>query len=77
MELFSAQWLSALLAIILIDLVLAGDNAVAVGLAAGPLPLGLGLPANACRWRFLLRFPFGSLFRGGSCRRRPRPHRSS
>ena len=38
MELFSAQWLSALLAIILIDLVLAGDNAIVIALAARGLP---------------------------------------
>lgn len=38
MELFSAQWLSALLAIILIDLVLAGDNAIVIALAARNLP---------------------------------------
>ena len=38
MELFSAAWLSALLAIILIDLVLAGDNAIVIALAARKLP---------------------------------------
>jgi len=38
LELFSAAWLSALLAIILIDLVLAGDNALVIGLAARKLP---------------------------------------
>ncbi|MBL8773103.1 MAG: TerC family protein [Phenylobacterium sp.] len=37
-ELFSASALSALLQVLMIDLVLAGDNAVAVGLAAGGLP---------------------------------------
>jgi YjbE family integral membrane protein len=37
-ELFSAGALSALLQVLMIDLVLAGDNAVAVGLAAGALP---------------------------------------
>ena len=41
MELFSAPWLSALLAIILIDLVLAGDNAIVIALAARQLPLHL------------------------------------
>lgn len=41
MELFSAQWLSALLAIILIDLVLAGDNAIVIALAARSLPPNL------------------------------------
>lgn len=41
MELFSAQWLSALLAIILIDLVLAGDNAIVIALAARSLPSNL------------------------------------
>jgi YjbE family integral membrane protein len=38
MELFSPAWLSALLAIILIDLVLAGDNAIVIALAARKLP---------------------------------------
>ncbi len=38
MELFSAPWWSALLAIILIDLVLAGDNAIVIALAARNLP---------------------------------------
>ncbi len=38
MELFSSQWLTALLAIILIDLVLAGDNAIVIALAARRLP---------------------------------------
>src|SRR2546427_197317 len=38
MELFSASWLSALAAIVLIDLVLAGDNAIVIALAARKLP---------------------------------------
>ncbi len=38
MELFSAHWWSALLTIILIDLVLAGDNAIVIALAARNLP---------------------------------------
>ncbi|MDB5964933.1 MAG: Integral rane protein TerC [Polaromonas sp.] len=38
MELFSTPWWSALLAIILIDLVLAGDNAILIALAARNLP---------------------------------------
>ena len=38
MELFSTAWLSALLTIILIDLVLAGDNAIVIALAARSLP---------------------------------------
>jgi YjbE family integral membrane protein len=38
MEFFSAPWLSALLAIVLIDLVLAGDNAIVIALAARQLP---------------------------------------
>jgi YjbE family integral membrane protein len=38
MELFSAPWWSALLAIVLIDLVLAGDNAIVIALAARSLP---------------------------------------
>ncbi len=37
-ELFSPAALSALFQVLMIDLVLAGDNAVAVGLAAGGLP---------------------------------------
>ena len=38
MEFLSADWFSALLAIILIDLVLAGDNAIVIALAARNLP---------------------------------------
>jgi len=38
MEFMSAPWWSALLAIILIDLVLAGDNAIVIALAARALP---------------------------------------
>lgn len=38
MELFSAEFFSALLSIIVIDLVLAGDNAIVIGLAARNLP---------------------------------------
>jgi YjbE family integral membrane protein len=38
MELFSSAWLTALLAIVLIDLVLAGDNAIVIALAARRLP---------------------------------------
>ncbi len=38
MELFSTAWWSALLAIVLIDLVLAGDNAIVIALAARNLP---------------------------------------
>jgi YjbE family integral membrane protein len=38
MELFSSGWWSALLAIVLIDLVLAGDNAIVIALAARNLP---------------------------------------
>ena len=41
MELFSTAWLSALLAIVLIDLVLAGDNAIVIALAARQLPAHL------------------------------------
>lgn len=41
MELFSTPWWSALLAIILIDLVLAGDNAIIIALAARNLPPNL------------------------------------
>lgn len=38
MEFLSASWWSALMAIILIDLVLAGDNAIVIALAARSLP---------------------------------------
>jgi YjbE family integral membrane protein len=38
MELFSAEFISALLAIVIIDLVLAGDNAIVIALAARNLP---------------------------------------
>ena len=38
MEILSPAWLSALLAIVLIDLVLAGDNAIVIALAARNLP---------------------------------------
>lgn len=38
MELFSPEFFSALLAIVLLDLVLAGDNAIVIGLAARNVP---------------------------------------
>jgi len=38
MEFLSPQWLSALAAIVLIDIVLAGDNAIVIALAARSLP---------------------------------------
>ena len=38
MELFSPEFLSALLAIVVIDLVLAGDNAIVIALAARNVP---------------------------------------
>ncbi|MEP6790146.1 MAG: TerC family protein [Ramlibacter sp.] len=41
MEFLTAPWWSALLAIILIDLVLAGDNAIVIALAARKLPAHL------------------------------------
>lgn len=41
MEFLSAPWWSALLAIVLIDLVLAGDNAIVIALAARSLPAHL------------------------------------
>ena len=37
-ELFSPAWFSALASIVLIDLVLAGDNAIVIGLAARNVP---------------------------------------
>jgi len=48
MELFSTAWWSALLAIVLIDLVLAGDNAIVIALAARNLPVHL--KAKAIVW---------------------------
>ncbi len=47
MEFLSTQWWSALLAIILIDLVLAGDNAIVIALAARSLPKHLQKKAIA------------------------------
>lgn len=47
MELFSSPWWSALLAIILIDLVLAGDNAIVIALASRNLPRHLQKKAIA------------------------------
>jgi YjbE family integral membrane protein len=41
MEFLSSAWFSALLAIVLIDLVLAGDNAIVIALAARRLPARL------------------------------------
>jgi YjbE family integral membrane protein len=41
MDIFSAEFLSALLAIVIIDLVLAGDNAIVIALAARSLPPAL------------------------------------
>ena len=38
MDIFTLPWWSALLAIVLIDLVLAGDNAIVIALAARNLP---------------------------------------
>jgi YjbE family integral membrane protein len=38
-ELFTASWFAALLQVIAIDLVLAGDNAIVIGLAAAGLPV--------------------------------------
>ena len=38
MELFSPEFFSALFAIVVIDLVLAGDNAIVIALAARNLP---------------------------------------
>jgi YjbE family integral membrane protein len=45
MELFTPQFFSALLAIIIIDLVLAGDNAIVIALAARKLPQHLQMKA--------------------------------
>lgn len=41
MEIFSSQFLAGLVAIIIVDLVLAGDNAVVIALASQKLPLEL------------------------------------
>jgi YjbE family integral membrane protein len=48
MEFLSASWLSALLSIVLIDLVLAGDNAIVIALAARKLPPHLQKRAVVC-----------------------------
>ena len=54
-ELLSASAMAALFQVLMIDLVLAGDNAVAVGLAAGGLPHGaLGVEGNARHGRLQL-----------------------
>jgi YjbE family integral membrane protein len=45
MELFAPEFLSALAAIVVIDLVLAGDNAIVIALAARSLPAHLRKPA--------------------------------
>ena len=51
MEMFSTPWWSALLAIVLIDLVLAGDNAIVIALAARSLPPSLQKKASSgARW---------------------------
>jgi predicted tellurium resistance membrane protein TerC len=47
MDLFSAQFFSALFAIVVIDLVLAGDNAIVIALAARNLPQHLRFKAIA------------------------------
>lgn len=47
MALFSAEWFSVLGAIIVIDLVLAGDNAIVIALAARRLPKDLQMRAIA------------------------------
>jgi len=45
MELFDASWWTALATIIVIDLILAGDNALVIGMAAGRLR---AWPRDAC-----------------------------
>lgn len=55
MELFSAEFFSALLAIVIIDLVLAGDNAIVIALAARSLPADL-------RKRAIIWGTFGAIF---------------
>ena len=49
MELFSAEFFSALVAIIVIDLTLAGDNAIVIALAARRLPKHLQRRATGSR----------------------------
>ncbi|TNC43238.1 TerC family protein, partial [Rubellimicrobium rubrum] len=39
MEIFTSEGFAALLQVIMIDLVLAGDNAIVIGLAAAGLPV--------------------------------------
>lgn len=51
-ELFTPEALTALVQVILIDLVLAGDNAIVIGLAAAGLPKGQRNQGNLDRrWR--------------------------
>jgi YjbE family integral membrane protein len=45
MDIFSVEFLTALLAIVMIDIVLAGDNAIVIALAARHLPRHLQRPA--------------------------------
>ena len=61
-ELFSAPWFSALASIIVIDLILAGDNAIVIGLAARNVPVALQRRVIVCSRR--TRFP--------GCASRPR-----
>ena len=57
LELISSQHLTALFQVIMIDLVLAGDNAIVIGLAAAGLPEGqrkkailIGILAATALW---------------------------
>lgn len=60
MELFALQAIWAVLAIILIDIVLAGDNALVIGMAANKLPPAMRKKAifrlswfNTCYYKWL------------------------
>lgn len=55
MELFSPEWWAALLAIVVVDLLLAGDNAVVIALAARNLPAHL-------KKRAVIWGTFGAIF---------------
>ena len=79
MELFSAAWFAALGTIIVMDLILAGDNALLIGLNAAKVPKPMrsrvvlwgGLGAIAIRFAtasvavFLLEIPGAMLLAGG------------
>ena len=61
MEMLSGEFLSALLAIVIIDLVLAGDNAIVIALAARTVPQHLQRRAIAWPPMIFGLVAFGSM----------------